>query len=154
MCLPVLCLCLSVDAETGPFTLSLIESCQTSTGGTQSCSAGKHSSGCWQVKTQEQKIISVLFLTARVYSSASQNYWLESKVLTSSQNFDSEFWLKKTKSKFWLEIPSQNSELELSSRNFVSEVPTRNSDLELLSRKFWQLTWINQTNEIFRANCL
>ena len=48
VCLPVLCLCLSVDAETGSFTLSLIESCQTSTGGTQSlhaCSAGKHSSG-------------------------------------------------------------------------------------------------------------
>ena len=151
MCLPVLCLCLSVDAETGPFTLSLIESCQTSTGGTQSlhaCSAGKHSSGCWQVKAQEQKIISVLFLTARVYSSASQNYWLESKVVTSSQNFDSEFWLGKnrvkistrnSKSKFRIgtfesELLSRNFRVEISSRKFQLEIQTRNFRLEILTR--------------------
>ena len=150
MCLPVLCLCLSVDAETGPFTLSLIESCQTSTGGTQSlhaCSAGKHSSGCWQVKAQEQKIISVLFLTARVYSSASQNYWLESKLLTRVKgcDFEPKLWLGILTRKNRVKISTRNSkskfrigtfESELSSWNFKSEVPTRNSNSELPTWNF------------------
>ena len=157
MCLLVLCLCLSVDAETGPFTLSLIESCQTSTGGTQSlhaCSAGKHSSGCWQVKAQEQKIISVLFLTARVYSSASQNYWLESKLLTRVKgcDFEPKLWLgiltrknrvkistRNSKSKFRIgtfesELLSRNFQVEISSQKFQLEIQTRNFRLEILTR--------------------
>ena len=133
MCLPVLCLCLSVDAETGPFTLSLIESCQTSTGGTQSlhaCSAGKHSSGCWQVKAQEQKIISVLFLTARVYSSASQNYWLESKLLTRVKGCDFE-------PKLWLGILTRKNRVKISTRNSKSKFRIGTFESELLSRNLW-----------------
>ena len=56
---------------------------------------------------------------------SSQKFSLRAKTLT--RNFDS---------KFRLEIPSRNSESDLSSRNFQSEVPTRNFDLEVSTRKF------------------
>ena len=53
-------------------------------------------------------------ITLRVYSSASQKFWLESIVLTLSQKFDSEFDSEKPSRNFRVET----SESKLLSRNF------------------------------------
>ena len=103
-----------------------------------SSKAGKHSSGCWQVKAQEQKIISALFLTARVYSSASQIYWLESKLLTRVKgcDFEPKLWLGILTWKNRVKISTLNSESEVSSRNFWVEISGRKFQLEIQTRNF------------------